>query len=582
MRTQRISRWLLFSMLSLVTVLPAVRGQAASDTPLVAAARDGDLQTVRALIAKRVNVNEPARDGSTALLWAAYHSNLEMARALMTAGARVNTPNRYGITPLLQASRTGDVPLIAALLKAGAGTASMHPDGETPLMAAARTGRLDAVRMLLEGGADVNGGDTYQHQTALMWAATEGHVDVVKMLLEAGADPNLKAGVTTIAERKHADHATGGFTALMFAVRNGHEDVVRALVQGGSDLKLTNGDGATATVVAIVNDRFDLASTLLDLGADPNDGSLYFAVDMHDATTDMRARDGSRLRADHPNKLTALELVKLLLDRGADPNKPFVGQLHSTSLCCGEEINASPFYRAAIASDVEVLKLMVARGAKIEWTPTEVKKEAKGDGAAGGGRGMNANVGKTPIMVTLTGGRGAAFAAGPGFNRPGPPPYREPASRDPLEATKVLLAAGADPNAKAPDGATPLHQAVQARQVPIIRALVEAGAKLNATNKDNLTPLQLAEKPPSAGRGADMMMMDPDAYQPQRNSREEVVAALRELMGLGPNDPTPVPPPLPAEPGKTAEPVKTTDDSKADDKKADVGAGNGAAQQGAR
>ena len=75
----------------------------------------------------------------------------------------------------------------------------------------------------------------------------------------------------------------------------------------------------------------------------------------------MRARDGSRLRADHPNKLTALDLSKLLLDRGADPNKAFVGQLHSTTLCCGDEINSSPFYRAAVASDVEVLKLMIAQ-----------------------------------------------------------------------------------------------------------------------------------------------------------------------------------------------------------------------------
>ena len=126
----------------------------------------------------------------------------------------------------------------------------------------------------------------------------------------------------------------------MFAARNGHEEVATALIKGGADPKLTNGDGLTATMIAIVNDRFDLAKTLIDLGADPNDGSLYFAVDMHDATTDMRAHDGSRLRADHPNKLTALDLVKLLLDRGADPNKPFVGQLHSTTLCCDAEINS--------------------------------------------------------------------------------------------------------------------------------------------------------------------------------------------------------------------------------------------------
>ena len=120
MRTLRLTRWLPIFLLALVALFPAIRGQAAGDSPFVAAAKDGDLQAVRALIAKRANVNEPAPDGSTALLWAAYHSDIEMARALIAAGARVNTPNRYGVTPLLQASRTVDVALIAALLKHGA------------------------------------------------------------------------------------------------------------------------------------------------------------------------------------------------------------------------------------------------------------------------------------------------------------------------------------------------------------------------------------------------------------------------------------------------------------------------------
>ncbi len=543
---RRTLRWLLASGLSLATVVPAMRGQAASEPALVAAARNDDVRTVRALLAKRADVNEAAPDGSTALLWAAYNSNVDMARALIAAGARVDAANHYGITPLFQASRAGDAPLIGVLLAAGADPDAAQSDGVTPLMAAARTGHLDAVRLLIEAGADVNAADTYQQETALMWAAAEGHAAVVRALLEAGADPNARGRLTTIEERKHADHPTGGMTALMFAARNGHEDVVRALVAGGADLRLTNGDGITATSIAIVNDWFDLANTLLDLGADPDDGALYFAVDMHDATTDMRAHDGSRLRPTHRNKLTALDLVKILLDRGADPNKPFVGQLHSTTLCCDPEVNSSPFFRAAIASDVEALKLMIAHGARVDWSPSEVKKEKKGDAAAGGGgRGVNANVGKTPLMMAMVGGRGAPFAAGPGFERLGPPPFREPSNRDPTEAVKVLLAAGADPNVKAPDGSTPLHQAVQARQVAIIRALVAAGAKLDAVNKDNLTPLLLAEKPeppPPPGNNT-----DPNIYRPKRDSREAVIAALRELMGLGPNDPAPVPPPLPAE-----------------------------------
>jgi uncharacterized protein len=558
---------LFLSLLALVAFFPGNVGRAAVDNAVVEAARRDDLAAVRALIAKRENVNDVSRDGSTALLWAAYHSDVAMTRALITAGAKVNTPNKYGVTPLLQASRVGADQVVQALLRAGADPSLAHSDGETPLMAASHTGSLATVRLLIEAGANVNAADTYQQQTALMWAADEGHAAVVQALLDAKADPNKKAHVTGLEERKHADHATGGFSALMFAARNGHEDAVKALVKGGADPKLTNGDGVTATIIAIVNDRLDLAKTLIDLGSDPNDGSLYFAVDMHDATTDMRAKDGSRLRADHANRLTALDLVTALLDKGADPNKAFAGTLHSNTLCCPDDINASPFYRAAIAADVEAIKLMLAHGAQVEWSPTEVKKEGKGArGGGGGGRG-NGNVGKTPMMAAMNGGRGAAFNAGPGFDRLGPPPFREESNRQPIDAIKALLAAGANPNAKAPDGAYLLHQAVQARQVPIIKALVDAGAKLDVVNKDNLTPLLLAEKPeppPPPGNNTDSR-----TYRPRRDSREDVIAALRGFMNLGPNDPAPVPPPLPAS-AKTDDKKgdgDETDAPKADEKK---------------
>ena len=61
-----------------------------------------------------------------------------------------------------------------------------------------------------------------------------------------------------------------------------------------------------------------------------------------------------------------------------------------------------------------------------------------------------------------------------------------------------------------------------------------------------MTPLLLAEKPkpPSA-----LEMMDVQ-YRPKSDSKEEVVAALRELMHLGPNDPAPVPPPAAVPTGK--------------------------------
>jgi uncharacterized protein len=539
--TRRTASWLAIGLTASTVVGYAAAG---GDPSIITAAKNDDIAGVRSQIAKRANVNEVARDGSTALLWAVYNGNIEMTRALIAAGAPVNSPNHYGISPLLQASRSGDATLIGMLIKAGADVAATHPDGETPLMAASRTGHIDSVKLLIESGANANVADSYQQETPLMWAAAEGHVAVVNELLKAGADPNRQAHINGIDERKHGDHPTGGFTALHFAVRNGYDDVAAALIKGGADPKLTNGDGLTPSMVAIANDRFDLAKKLVELGASANDGSLYFAVDMHDATTDMRAHDGSRLRADHPNQLTSMDLIKFLLDKGADPNKPFQGQVHNTTLCCDPEVNSSPFYRAAVASDVDVLKVLLAKGAKVDWSPSEVKKPgAPAAGGAAAGRGANANVGKPASMMAIVGGRGAAFAAGPGFDRIGAPPFREPGTREPVEALKVLLAAGANANAKSADGSSLLHQAVTARRTDAIRALVAAGAKLDAVNKDNMTPLLLAEKPDPPLTAA-AMQQDPGVYRPRRDKREDVIATLRELMGLGKDDPAPQPPPL--------------------------------------
>lgn len=544
--------WRVTLVLGLIFTASHAPLEAASNRSAVCdAAKDDDLSAVLKLIKERGDVNTPANDGSTALLWAAYHSDAEMTKALLAAGATVDAENHYGVTPLLQASRNGDLQVMRMLLDAGAQATRWHPEGETPLMAAARTGRVDAVQLLLAHGSFVNAADPFQEETALMWASAEGQLEVVKALLAAGADPNRKAHVSTITERKNADHPSGGFTALMFAVRNGHEDVTKALIKGGADLKLTNADGLTATNIAIINARFDLAKELLDLGADPNDGSLYFAVDLHDATTDLRAQDATRLQPEHPNKLSSLSLIKALLDLGADVNQPFEGAEHSTSMCCPPSINSSPFYRAAVAADVEVLKLMVAHGAKLEWSPAEVKPQ-DGKKAA---PGQNANAGRTPLMVAMKGGLGPPIQGGPGYLRTGLPTFREPGSRDPVEALKLLLAAGANPNAKAPDGSTPLHQAVQAQHVAMIRALAAAGGSLDAVNKDNQTPLALAEKlkntpvPPSNGAPATSLKHD---------SPTEVVAALRELMHLGANDPVPAPPAAPAKTASVAKEVVVT------------------------
>ena len=538
----------------------------AGDSALTKAVKAGDLQAVRALVKQGAAVNVRSGDGSTPLLWAADGGAYEIARVLIAAKAKVDVATDLGVTPLLQAARVGDAMMVDILLRAGANPSLAHPDGETPLMAASRSGNVAAVKALLARGAKANDADRFQSQTALMLAAAQGHVDVAGVLLEAGADPNKQAHATSLATRKNADHPTGGFTALMWAARSGNEAMVRRLTAGGADLNLKNGDGATAMMIAIWNDRFDMAATLADLGADVNDGSLYVAVEMRDSTTDQFAFDGSRRRPDNPNKLTALNLIKILLDKGADPNKRFTGQFHSTSMPNSDRFDNTPFYRAALISDVEALKVLIAsKKVDLEQSPSAasagpVDPDAPVDEApAGRGRG-NPNAGRTPAMVAMTGGRGPGMTGGPGYIRAGEVPYREPGSRKGDDAFKVLIEAGANPNAKAPDGQTVLHQVARAGNLELIRVLAAAKVDFEQKNNDGLTALDVAEgKRPAgaapAGPGRGRGGAPPAGGRGGRGGRgaaspQDVAKLLRELMGLPPAPPTP-----PAEAAPAAAPA---------------------------
>ncbi len=508
---------------SAITALLAATAWQTAAANVAAAARDADVAEVRKLIAAGSDVNAREADGTTPLLWAAHQGAPELVELLIDAGADPNAANGFGVTPLLQASRYGDATTIAALLEGGADLEAATREGETPLMAAARAGSAPAVELLVGAGADVNAVEAIQEQSALMWAAAEGHVDVVDLLLDNGADPNLKARVSELTTRStRTDYPSGGFTALMWAVRNGNEAVVRRLVEGGADLNLTNADGATAMMLAIVNDRFDLAATLVELGADANDGSLYHAVEMRDATTDWRARDGSRLRADHPNELTALDLAKVLLEAGADPDKPVAVQMHSTSMCCDPKANATPFYRAAVAADVEMLRLILPFDPDFTWVPTSIKTGPRQPGDTGG---------KTALMVAMDGGKGVGMAGGPGDIREGTePPWREVSNRSPVEAVKLLLEAGADPDAKTAAGDSALHLAAFAGKLAIVRALAEGGADLNLSDGAGKTALQVVSeqkpRPPPPTAGA---LVDSD--RPAQPA--EVAALLRELASAG-------------------------------------------------
>jgi len=212
----------------------------------------------------------------------------------------------------------------------------------------------------------------------------------------------------------------------------------------------------------------------------------------------------------------------VLLDHGADPNKPYDGQMHSASMCCDTHANGTPFYRAAVAADVEALKLMIAKRADLEWAPPKLKEKGPRDPLG------PSNAGKTPLMVAMDGGKGVGMAGGPGDIREGASaPFREVSNRNPLDAMQVLIDAGANINAKTPAGDSALHIAAFAGKIEVVRLLAKNGADLSLKDGAGKTALQVVEnqppRPPPPTSGA--LAGEKQGAQPT-----EVAAVLRDLM----------------------------------------------------
>ena len=197
-------------------------------SPAVAeAARQGDLDRVRTLLAQRNDVNIPLGDGMTALHWAAERGDAAMASALLKAGAKVTPTTRNGgYTPLHIAARAGNGAVVQALLAAGADHKALTTTGVTALHLAAQSGDVAAVNALAAKKADLNARETTWGQTPLMFAASSDRPGAVAALLKAGADPSLKSTKVDLTEELARQQAAARkrnemlFAALPAAVRD--------------------------------------------------------------------------------------------------------------------------------------------------------------------------------------------------------------------------------------------------------------------------------------------------------------------------------------------------------------------------
>ncbi|MGH9332103.1 MAG: ankyrin repeat domain-containing protein, partial [Vicinamibacterales bacterium] len=366
--------------------------------------------------------------------------------------------------------------IIEALLKAGADPNATYGECETPLMTAARAGSVPAVRMLLAHGANVNAREAWRGQSALMFAAVEDHADVAKVLIDAGADVNARSitinfeTITTGGGGIVMDRHMGGLTPLMFAARQGARRTAEGLIAAGAAVNLTEPQyGFSAMQIALFNGHYRFSRLLIENGGQVNDGSLYLAVEMRNLATYNNRPNPPELDGD----LGALEIVNLLLERGADPNLPYTKRIPDRQAQGAITVpaGATPLYRATRATDLQTVRALVDRGANVS---------------------QGARDGSTPLMIASGFGVRAATDDDE-FTDLGP-------RADPLDAAKLFVEKGADVNAVNNLGNTALHYAAQQGNERIVEFLIGKGAKLDLKNKQGRTPAEVAK-----GRAADLL-----------------------------------------------------------------------------
>jgi uncharacterized protein len=423
---------------------------AQAEPAIVDAAMNGDLKTVRALVRQAVDINATQPDGMTALHWAVERRDLPMMNVLLEAGAKHDLTNRTGARPLYLAATNGDAAAIARLLDAGEdANALLTAEGESVLMLTSQTGNAEAVKVLLDHGANPNT-QQLRGQTALMWAAAEGHADVVKLLLARGADPGLSSTASTKPERR----PPGGMTALLFASRQGKLEAARALLDGA--------DNTSALLIAVVNGHYDLASLLIERGANPNIADSNGRTPLY-AAIDLRNVQWSQGPAPELPQPEHLALITKLLDAGADPSIKMTGQVGhrgSFDMRWTDLKGGTAFSRAAWNGDIEVMRLLLSHGAD----PKVVTDK-----------------GETALLLLA----GAGWPLGQGYIRP----------EEEITAALDLLVEefGMDVNAATKEGITPVICAVFKGDNFVVQYLVDHGARLDVKDAQGRSVITWAQ-----------------------------------------------------------------------------------------
>ena len=508
--------------------------QADGMTALHWAAMRSDLDLAETLIYAGANLEATTRIGQhTPLHVASRTGQSTVVRALLDAGADPHAATSSGATPLHLAAQAGSAEAVAALLDHGADVnVQEHTWGQTPLMFAAASNRVGPVNVLMERGAEletvtrvvdlpaldaVDRAAAYRRQEVLDgfraaappheqqgWQPTASQVQAairaarqVQAFPETAKEDSDGRRLSRGTPRDYTERvgAQGGLTALLHAARQGHTDVAMALIYAGADIDKVSGDHTSPLQIATMNGHFDLALRLIERGADPNiatDGGampLFAALNLQWAP---RARY-PQPRAHDQQEASYLDVMEALLEAGANPNVRLNNHLWYMSYnhCCSESVDgASPFWRAAYATDVAAMRLLMAHGAD-PTVPTRAPEPRRPrDSSEPDPSGLSPAVPGGPGVWPLHAASGVGYGEGFESNahRHVPDGW--------LPSVKYLIEeVGVDVNGRDHDGYNALHHAAARGDTELVRYLVAQGADVMAISRRGQTTADMANGP---------------------------------------------------------------------------------------
>ena len=420
------------------------------------AARTGHNEAVQFLLELTDNTDPCNEEGTTALMLASEVGHESVVKSLLLAGANVNCQNNYGWTALMKASKNSHITIVHTLLEDGADPHLQISDGYNALMIVSFSGHSEVVELLLNVQADVDIQNNYG-RTALMIACIKGHIKVVELLLDRKANSNIQDNE--------------GYTALMLGSRDGYSQIVESLLKD-SDPNIQNTDGHTALRFANQNGHFQTVEVLLNHHANPNIQDMHEYTELHCAVLGSMKRN-SKFRFLSTAMTGTVEdyiIIIQLLIHHSSIDIDAVNDKGSTSLMF-----------ASLCGCTEVVKLLLDAGAKpnkqikTSKTMKDIISELPGDLLLQP-QFKSFHLPNVSLSKENHGGMTALmFASFEGH----------------VDIVQILLQAKANPDLQNETGATALLLASMKGHLDIVQQLLECGANPNIS-RDGVTPLYAA------------------------------------------------------------------------------------------